>query len=257
MKLLYSNIIGKGSPILVFHGLFGNGSNWISFSRNFSNEYQIHLIDIRNHGYSFYSDNMNYNIMSEDVINYIKHYNLVNPILLGHSIGGRIVMNFSFKYPFIPIKIIIVDITNKAYTTKENNFISILKNIDFSLIKKRSDFNIYLKKFIHEKKIISFFSKCVGVNNNGKLYFRFYLYGIEKNYDILIKKRMELKKEYNGLTLFLKGENSNYISYNDYKYMNFFFPKSMFVTIKNAGHWIHIDNPIDFYKEIRFFLKKK
>ncbi|WP_185865022.1 alpha/beta fold hydrolase [Blattabacterium cuenoti] len=255
MKILSSKIFGLGPSILVFHGLFGNGENWISFANKFSSDYQIHLIDIRNHGSSFFSKKMNYDIISDDILNYINFYKLYNPILLGHSMGGRAVMNFSIKYPLIPKKIIIVDISPKFHDV-HHNFIPILKKVNFNLIKTRNDLNIFLKLYIKDSRIRNFFSKCVGINSNGKLYFRFYLKGIEKNYNILIKKNIKIGK-YSGPTIFLRGEYSDYIPINDKKYIKKIFPKSLILTIKKSGHWIHVDNSKEFYKEICIFLNKK
>ena len=132
--ILHSKILGNGSPILVFHGLFGNGENWISFANFFSKSYQVHLLDIRNHGKSFFSREMNYDLISKDIFEYIKHYNLSRPILIGHSMGGKAVMKFSIKYPFIPEKIVIVDITPKAYSfdTPQKNIIQILKKVNLN-----------------------------------------------------------------------------------------------------------------------------
>ncbi|WP_185864468.1 alpha/beta fold hydrolase [Blattabacterium cuenoti] len=254
--ILHSKIFGKGITILVLHGLFGNGDNWTSFAEKFSKYYEIHLLDIRNHGNSFHSEKMNYDIISEDILEYICYYKLDHPILLGHSMGGRAVMKFSMKYPLIPKKIIIVDISPNAYKNTENeNIICALKNVDFHCIKTRNDLVLFLKKWILDKKIRSFFSKCTYRNKNGKLSFRFFLTGIEKNYKSLIQEDIK-GGVYNGPTLFLRGEYSNYLLPKEYDSIIKLFPKSIFVTIKKSNHWIHIDNPLSFYEEVDFFLKK-
>ncbi|ACY40053.1 alpha/beta fold family hydrolase [Blattabacterium sp. (Blattella germanica) str. Bge] len=254
--ILHSKIFGLGPPILVFHGLFGNGENWNSFAKKFEKNYQIHLIDIRNHGMSFFSEEMDYDIISKDILNYIFYYELNDPILLGHSMGGRAVMKFSIKYPFIPKKIIIVDISPSAYVNEDHeNLIHVLKKVNFDTIKTRKDLDGFLKPWIPDTGTRLFFSKCTHRQKNGKLCFRFFLFGIEKNYDRLIRQKIE-NGLYNGPTLFLRGENSNYLLPKDYDSILNLFPKAKILTIKKAKHWIHIDNPIDFYKNINIFLKK-
>ncbi|WP_185861270.1 alpha/beta fold hydrolase [Blattabacterium cuenoti] len=254
--ILNSNIYGSGYPILVFHGLFGSGKNWVSFAKEFASIYQIHLLDIRNHGNSFYSDKMNYEIISEDILEYINYYKLNHPILLGHSMGGRAVMKFSIKYPIIPKKIIIVDISPKAYSnTDQEKIIRILKKVDFNIINTRKDLDFFLKTWIYDLKIRSFFSKCTNRQKNGKLCFYFSLSNIEKNYNFLINQ--EIKNGlYHGPALFLRGEYSNYLSYEDCNDIRKLFPKFKICTIKKSDHWIHIDNPYEFYKKINVFLKK-
>ncbi len=256
-NILYSNILGKHNKIniLIFHGLFGNGSNWISIANKMSKYYKIHLLDIRNHGLSFYSNNMNYDLMAIDIINYIKYYKIYKPILIGHSIGGKLVMNFSIKYPMIPYKIIIVDIAPKKYHNIIN-IIPILKKVNFNIIKSRNDLNNFLKPLINDIRIIFFISKCTKKNSGGKLRFLFNLNAIEKNYNYLINAKITLGK-YNGPSLFLKGEKSDYLVLEDFIIIKKIFPKSKILTIKKSDHWIHIDNPTDFYKEICIFLKKK
>lgn len=254
--ILHSKIYGSGSSILVLHGLFGSGDNWISFAKKFEKIYQIHLLDVRNHGKSFVSDKMNYNLISKDILEYIYYYELNHPILLGHSMGGRAVMKFAIKYPFIPKKIIIVDISPKAYMNlNQKKLIHILKKVDFNIINSRKDLDFFLKKWISDIKIRLFFSKCIQKQKNGKLCFSFSLLNIEKNYDSLIHQ--EIKNGlYHGPTLFLRGEYSNYLPYKDYNYIRKLFPKSKICTVKKSDHWVHVDNPIDFFKKISIFLNE-
>ncbi|WP_185856056.1 alpha/beta fold hydrolase [Blattabacterium cuenoti] len=256
--ILHSKILGNGFPLLVFHGLFGNGENWMSFAKEFYKYCQVHLLDIRNHGKSFSSKEMDYELISKDILEYINHHDLSHPILIGHSMGGRAVMKFSMKYPLIPKKIIIVDITHKAYSPeighKNKNIIQILKNVNFDIIQTRKDLDIFLKPLIHNKEKRIFFSKCTYRKKNGKLAFRFSLFEIEKNYDSLIHEEIKQNGVYNGPALFLRGENSNFILSQDYISIKKLFPNSKIVTIKKAKHWIHVENPIDFYKEVSNFL---
>jgi Predicted hydrolases or acyltransferases (alpha/beta hydrolase superfamily) len=255
--ILHSKIYGNAYPILVFHGLFGDGSNWISFAKEFEKNYQIHLVDIRNHGKSFVSDKMNYDIISKDILEYINHHELNRPILLGHSMGGRAVMNFAIQHPFIPKKVIIVDISPKGYIdTNQEKFIQILKKIDFNIINTRKDVDFFLKKWISDVKIRSFFSKCVKKQENGKLCFSFSLLNIDKNYDFLIHQEIKKQGIYHGPTLFLRGEYSNYLLNQDYHYIRKLFPKYKITTVKRSGHWIHVDNPTEFYDKISVFLSE-
>ncbi|WP_185871088.1 alpha/beta fold hydrolase [Blattabacterium cuenoti] len=253
--ILHSKIFGKGFPVLVLHGLFGNGDNWSFFAKIFSKNFQIHLLDVRNHGNSFYSNKMDYDLISEDIFKYIHYYKLQNPILLGHSMGGRSVMKFSMKYPFIPRKIIIVDISPNAYKNTENeNIIFALKKVNFNIIKTRRDLVSFLKTWIVHLETRLFFSKCTYRKENGKLSFRFFLPGIEKNYKYLIQNEIK-GGVYNGPALFLRGEYSNYLLPREYPIIRKLFPKSEFLTIDKSNHWVHIDNPKSFYEKVDLFLK--
>ncbi|WP_185872758.1 alpha/beta fold hydrolase [Blattabacterium cuenoti] len=253
--ILYSQVFGQGDPpIIILHGLFGNGRNWMSFSQKISKYYQIHLVDIRNHGNSFCSTTMNYECISKDILYYINHYNLKNPIIIGHSMGGKAAIKFSLNYPLIPKKIIIVDICPKNYYNDDNyNILQALNSVNFNVIQTRKDLDIFLSSSIKNIKIRSFFLKSTNIKSNGKLSFSFFLYGISKNYHFLQEKITG--GIYKNPTLFMRGEYSEYILYQDYSLIKKMFPNSYIITINNSKHWIHIDNPIDFYQKVYDFIK--
>ena len=83
--ILHSNILGEGKPFLILHGFLGMNDNWKTLGIQFSEEnFQVHLLDQRNHGHSFHSNEFNYEVMVEDLKAYCDNHNLSNIILLGH-----------------------------------------------------------------------------------------------------------------------------------------------------------------------------
>ena len=99
--ILHSKIlVGSNKNILILHGFLGSGDNWISIARKLNQlGHTVHLVDQRNHGRSFHSEKFDYNLMCEDLFNYIRHHNINNSILIGHSMGGKTAMNFSLIHP--------------------------------------------------------------------------------------------------------------------------------------------------------------
>ena len=67
MPLLHSIILGKGEPLLILHGLFGMSDNWKTLGMRFAEDYEVHLIDQRNHGRSFHADEFSYELMVQDL----------------------------------------------------------------------------------------------------------------------------------------------------------------------------------------------
>ena len=114
-KILHSTIKGSGRPLLILHGYFGMSDNWKSLGNQFSEEYQVHLIDQRNHGRSFHEDEFNYEVLVEDLRSYIEHYLLEKVYIIGHSMGGKTAMLFSVTYPKLLEKLIVVDISPRMY----------------------------------------------------------------------------------------------------------------------------------------------
>lgn len=253
--ILHSKIYGQNQVLLILHGLFGMGSNWMTIGKKLAKNYEVHLIDLRNHGKSFHDDKMNYFLMSNDILEYIIHHQIYKPILIGHSMGGKTVMQFALNYPEISQKIIIVDIAPKFYKSNHQEIINIIKAINLDNITSKQDFNIFLKKFIPNLYIRGLLLKNFYKKDNNKYSFQFYLDGIDKNYFTLIQQ-LELKEnKYEKPTLFIRGDQSDYISYKDYPLIKKYFPLSEIVTIKGSSHCVHIDNPIEFYKKIKKFLK--
>src|SRR5699024_7166341 len=109
MELLHSQIIGEGKPFLIIHGFLGMGDNWRTLGRQFSEEgYEVHLLDMRNHGRSFHSNTFDYTVMMEDVKTYIEVKKLNPVVLLGHSMGGKVAMRLAVFYPECIVKLIVV-----------------------------------------------------------------------------------------------------------------------------------------------------
>lgn len=251
--ILHSEIYGQGQTLLILHGLFGMGDNWRTLGKHWAENYQVHLIDLRNHGQSFHADAMNYLLISEDLLQYITHHGLSDPIFLGHSMGGKAVMQFALDHPKVPQKIIIVDIAPKAYPPHHQEIIKAIKVVDFDRIVTRKDLDDFLIRFIPDSGTRALLSKNVYRKENGRFAFRFYLSGIEKNYAALIEQPLQ-KGTYKRPTLFLRGEKSPYIADEDIPLIQQKFPQAQIITIEEAGHWIHVDRPVEFYNEVEAFL---
>jgi esterase len=88
--MLYSRIEGEGKPLIIIHGFLGMSDNWKSFGSLYAAEgFQVHMLDLRNHGRSFHSDDFSYEIMSKDLLEYCQHYKLKDISIIGHSMGGK------------------------------------------------------------------------------------------------------------------------------------------------------------------------
>ena len=251
MKLISSNIIGQGSKdLIVLHGFLGMGDNWKSFAKIFSNiGYKVHLIDQRNHGRSFWDEEFNYQVLAKDLYYYIEYHNINNPIVLGHSMGGKTAMKFSFDYPEIIKKLIIVDIVPKKYENFDTDILKGLALLDFDKLRTRNSVDSELSKFIKENSIRQFLLKNLYWSSKEKLALRL-------NIDVLKNKVTEVSdfpdiiNQYKGSSLFLFGEKSEYYSKNGEITIRNFFPNSKISLIRNASHWLHVDNPKDFINEI-------
>ena len=257
MDILHSKIYGEdqsGTPLLVFHGLFGMLDNWGSFGKEMGEFFPVHLIDLRNHGKSFHSAEMSHDDLAEDILNYIEFHRLEKINLLGHSLGGKAVMQFAITYPDRLDKLIVVDISPKAYPPHHQGIIKALESVDFHTLTSRQEVEEVLKQYIPEKSVIQFLAKNLYWTDDKKLNWRFNLETLSSKYSEFVSNAIKYGV-FNGKTLFISGGNSNYILPQDEYQIKQQFPHSSIVTIKNAGHWVQAENPKDFNEVVKNFLE--
>lgn len=256
MNILHSKIYGQekqGTPILVFHGLFGMLDNWASFAKEMSEFCPVHLIDLRNHGKSFHSEEMSHDDLANDILHYMEFHNLEKVNLLGHSLGGKAVMQFAIKYPEKVEKLIVVDISPKAYPPHHQGIIKALETVDFETVNSRQEVEEILKQYISEMSVIQFLAKNLYWTEDKKLNWRFNLKTLAEKYDQFVSNAIKFGV-FTGKTLFISGEKSNYILSQDEFSIKQQFPNSKVISIKNAGHWVQAENPKDFNEVVKEFL---
>ena len=247
--ILYSTIKGEGKPLLILHGYFGMSDNWKTLGNKFAEDYQVHLIDQRNHGRSFHADAFNYELLAEDLYKYIKFHKLEKVYLVGHSMGGKTAMLFAVSYPDLIDKLIIVDISPKEYQPHHNAILAGLNSVDFSIQNSRKLVDEQLGNYIPEIGVRQFLMKNVFWVEKGQLGFRFNLKSLTDNNPEVGNTSFTKK------TLFLKGEKSGYIIPQEQLIIDNHFPNNKVVEIAKAGHWLHAENPKGFYEEVYGFLE--
>ena len=254
MQILHSTIIGKGQPLLVLHGYFGMSDNWKSLGNKFAQYFEVHLIDQRNHGRSFHDDDFDYEILVEDLHYYIQHHQLKKVILLGHSMGGKVAMLYAVTYPEQVEKLIVADISPRYYKPHHQEILEALNAVNFTIHTTRKKVEELLKIYLQEPGVIQFLLKNVYWKSKDQLEFRFNLTGLTEN-NSEVGEALPSFTHYNGSTLFLKGEKSDYIRKSDLPIIEAHFSNATVSTVSNAGHWLHAENPGQFYKEVLKFLQ--
>lgn len=254
MEILHSKIQGAGTPLIILHGYFGMGDNWKSHANKLSDNYQVHLVDQRNHGRSFHSDDFDYELLVEDLEAYFEFHNIEDAIVLGHSMGGKTAMLFAVTFPEKVQKLIVADIAPKNYPPHHHQILEALDAVDFSKITLRTEVDEVLKQYIDEVGVRQFLLKNVYRKTKEELDFRFNLESLTENNNE-VGAPLPAFTEYDGEVLFLRGANSGYIADSDTALIEAHFSKAKIVTIANAGHWLHAENPVDFMNALQDFLK--
>jgi esterase len=254
--MLYSRIEGEGKPLLIIHGFLGMSDNWKSFGALYANEgFQVHMIDLRNHGRSFHSDDFSYEVMANDVLEYCQHHNLNRISIIGHSMGGKTAMFFATKYPELLEKLVIADIGPKYYAPHHQDILGGLNAVDFTAKPDRSQVEETLYPFIPDFGTRQFLMKSLYWAEHGQLAFRFNFPVFNAKIET-IGEALPSDNHFDKPTLFIRGGNSRYILDTDVPEIQNQFPNFELATIPNVGHWLHAENPKLFFEETIKFLKQ-
>jgi len=164
VKLLHSQILGQGAPLLILHGFLGMSDNWKTLGNRFALNYEVHLIDQRNHGRSFHDDEFNYEVLAEDLLNYVEYHKLYNINLLGHSMGGKTAMFFAVLYPEKVQSLLVADIGPRFYSAHHQDILDGLNAVDFTRQTSRSAVDKKLEEHVPEfgvrQFLLAVFKRC-------------------------------------------------------------------------------------------------
>jgi len=251
---LHSKVLGTGKPLVILHGFLGMGDNWKTLGNQFAEQgFQVHLVDQRNHGRSFHDANFNYDLLAEDLQRYCNEQQLQEINLLGHSMGGKTAMVFATNFPDKVSKLLVADIAPKAYPQHHQDILKGLSSLNFTEIKSRSEADSALSKYIPEIGTRQFLLKNLYWAEKGVLGLRMNLPALIDNIEE-VGKPLSKTAKFQYETLFLRGDKSGYITSEDELHIQLHFPKAQIITIPNAGHWLHAENPKAFFEAVTDFL---
>lgn len=251
---LHATVLGEGKPFLILHGFLGMGDNWKTLGKEFAeNDFQVHLVDQRNHGRSPHSEDFSYLHMAKDIMEYCEEHDLKNIILMGHSMGGKTAMLAAALFPDLVEKLIVVDIAPRYYAPHHQQILAGLNALRQENLSSRGEAEDVLEKYVEEKGVRMFLLKNLYWKSKGELALRMNLEVLEREIEKL-GEAIDSDKKYNKPTLFIKGERSGYISEEDKNLISSHFPESEIISIPNAGHWVHAEQKDEFYKTVMKFL---
>ena len=119
-----------GSPLIVMHGLFGSARNWAGIARALAETHQVYSLDLRNHGASPRASTMTYKEMAEDVAGFIDRAGIEAPIVMGHSMGGKVAMRLALERPDLLKGLIVVDIAPVTYGHDMLDYIAAMQMLE-------------------------------------------------------------------------------------------------------------------------------
>lgn len=251
-QILNYDVIGQGQPVVLLHGLFGDLDNLKGLGRDLSEDFQVILVDARNHGDSFHSDHMNYADMASDLAATLDALDIDKAHIIGHSMGGKIAMEFALAYPQRALSVIAADIAPVAYDPKHRHILDALQQLELSTVTNRSEADQQLAKFIESKGVRQFLLKNLRRDDDG--------YQWRINLDTLSQCYEEIsgavrEGHYDGPVLFIKGGDSNYLLSEHEAAIRQRFSQVDVKIIDGTGHWLHAEKPRIFNRLARAFVE--
>lgn len=246
-------VFGQGDPLIILHGLFGSLDNWVSHARKLSENYTVYLIDQRNHGKSPHEEEWDYSVMAEDLYDFLNQQGIYKSHLLGHSMGGKTVMQFATRYPEMVDKLIVADMTPKRYDPHHTEILAAMDSLDLTEIQSRKEAEQILRSKLEDGSIIQFLLKSLGRTEEKGFRWKFNFSVINQNYPKVLAA-VEFEEKIEAPSLFIYGANSNYLEEADKESIPEFFPQASFHKLEGAGHWVHAEKPIEFLAAIKKYL---
>lgn len=263
MKLFYREF-GSGIPLVILHGLYGSSDNWVSIARALSDRFRVILPDQRNHGSSHHSQVHSYEAMSMDLHELAEDLGLSKFYLVGHSMGGKTAMYYSFHHAERVAGLIVIDIS-PFRVSKENNkqaefhksILDALISIPLQSVKNREDVEQALSGTIPSARIRRFILKNLTRDEDKSLRWKINPAYLKLNLDKILdgfNRGDTLNNQISGFpVVFVRASESDYIDDSDYPYIKTLFTSAEIVEVENTSHWIHAEKPdiiIELIREI-------
>jgi esterase len=251
---LHFRTYGSGEPVIVLHGLFGSLDNWHTISMRLSDRRQVYAVDLRNHGRSPHTPEMSYAAMAEDVRELLDDQQLETASLIGHSIGGKVAMQFGLSYPGRLEKLVVADIAPRAYPPHHEYIFRALLRLDPATFKARSEIERALASEIPDLALRQFLLKSLERDESGAFRWRLNLPALHAHYAELCAD-LPSDQTCDRPALFLRGSESDYVRPQDEQRIRQLFPSASIQTLPGAGHWLHADVPEGFFRIVQEFLR--
>ena len=239
--VLSFTVTGSGPPVVILHGLFGSAVNWRRIADTLGHRWQVFSLDLPNHGDSAWTDDMSYPAQAKALASFISDHVPDNPMIIGHSMGGKVAMALALEGGTPLAGLVIVDIAPVAYPHSHQSLVASMKALDLAALRNRRDAETRLEQDIPEKALRQFLLQNLRSTSDG-LSWRI-------NLD-LIHRQMEALTGFDIVpghcdvpSLFIYGTRSDYVTPQATSTILKRFPKAQLLAVEEAGHWLHAQKP--------------
>ncbi|GAA0600982.1 alpha/beta fold hydrolase [Kribbella sandramycini] len=255
MKLPVTSYGETGTPVVVMHGLFGSGRNWMTAARRLATEHRVFALDLRNHGSSPHVDTMSYPEMADDVRETIEGLGTGPVALVGHSMGGKTAMLTALFYPAVVERLVVVDAAPVTYPPAFVEFAQAMRNADLTSVQRRADVDAQLAAAVPTPGTRAFLLQNLILDDDGARW--------RPNLPVIEAALPQISgwpaaglegRQYDGPTLFVYGGKSDYVQPDHRGTIASYFPRVQYAEVAEAGHWVHAERLDDFLAAVTAFL---
>jgi esterase len=250
---LEHNAFGEGPPVVILHGLLGSSRNWTTIGKKLGDHARVFALDLRNHGNSPWDDASTYDDMAEDVRAFIEERSLEPATLIGHSMGGKVAMRLALLYHDLVDHLVVVDIAPVPYRHSFDDYIDAMRSVDLARMTRRSEVEADLARAIPDPGVRAFLLQNLTRGEDG-FEWRVNLDALAMNMEDIIGWPDVGVARFDGPTLFVAGERSDYLLPEHQGEIERLFPNAEIAVIKEAGHWVHAEQPAAFAERVQAFL---
>ncbi|TVR88688.1 MAG: alpha/beta fold hydrolase [Saprospirales bacterium] len=248
-------VFGEGEPVIIMHGLLGMLDNWQTFAKKLGQSHMVYTLDLRNHGRSFHHGEMDYPIMAEDLRQFMEDHHMFRANILGHSMGGKVAMEFALQNPDMVNKLMVADISPAKYPGGHEHILDAMHTANLESAEDRDEILKHLMNAIEDEGIVLFLMKNLSRNKGGGFRWKANLEAISDNYQNILDE-VNSFDYFDAPTLFIKGGQSKYLSDPYIDPVKDLFSRSQIREIPDAGHWVHADAPSETMRLVKEFLDR-
>lgn len=244
---------GKGPPLVIVHGLFGSARNWHSIANRLADRFRVFTVDLRNHGDSPWTASMGFAEMADDLGRFIDDRQLQRATLVGHSLGGKTAMLTALRTPDRVEALVVVDIAPVRYRHSFTAEVDAMQGLALTALQRRAEAEARLGERLGDTALARFLVQNLATGPKG-LVWKINLAAIGRAMAELSDFPYVADWTYEGRTLFVSGDRSDYIGRDHDRPIFALFPQAEYAVIAAAGHRVHVDQPDAFLARLRDFL---
>ena len=252
-KDLFFRSFGNGKPLVILHGILGSSDIWVPTARRLSANYRVIIPDLPNHGNSFHTNSLSYDAMALEVARFLHRNGIENPIMMGHSYGGKIVLTMAAKNYIDMEKIVLIDISSEQQKGENMQKLFEILQRPLPTFSTFSEAEKYFQNLVPSPSMAALLVKNLH-RTGGVLQWRCNSQVLAFQYEEVMCS-VGLPTASTVPLILLKGERSDYVTPTAVDMLRLSFQNFTLAEVPNAGHWVHADNFGGFVQALEQFLK--